>query len=53
MNKNDHKTNKSVMDNPIIKNLINQQPAKKDPFGSYTGIPIDKNVKPIQDVDDL
>ena len=24
-----------------------------DPFGSYTGNPIDKNEKPIQDADDL
>ena len=24
-----------------------------DPFGSYTGRPIDKNEKPIQDADDL
>ena len=24
-----------------------------DPFGSYTGIPADKNEKPVQDADDL
>ena len=24
-----------------------------DPFGSYTGVPMDQNEKPIQDVDDL
>lgn len=53
MKKNNKKNTKSVMDNPIIKNLINQQPDKNDPFGSYTGIPINKNEKPIQDVDDL
>ena len=24
-----------------------------DPFGSYTGIPVDPNERPIQDADDL
>lgn len=24
-----------------------------DPFGSYTGRPLDKNEKPVQDADDL
>ncbi len=24
-----------------------------DPFGSYTGIPVDKDEKPVQDADDL
>ena len=26
---------------------------KTDPEGSYTGTPVDKNVKPVQDADDL
>ncbi|MCL2053948.1 MAG: hypothetical protein FWG90_05855 [Oscillospiraceae bacterium] len=33
--------------------LADAKPAKNDPNGSYTGLPIDKNEKPVQDADDL
>lgn len=31
----------------------NNEKISTDPFGSYTGRPLDKNEKPIQDADDL
>lgn len=31
----------------------NQECIVTDPFGSYTGIPIDQDEKPVQDADDL
>ena len=30
-----------------------QEQIQTDPFGSYTGIPVDSNEKPVQDADDL
>ena len=29
------------------------KPAKNDPNGSYTGLPVNKGEKPVQDADDL
>lgn len=34
-------------------NEQNPMYSETDPNGSYTGVPKDKNVQPIQDVDDL
>ena len=31
----------------------NQMYSETDPNGSYTGVPTDKNEKPVQDADDL
>ena len=38
MNKNGRKNNEKII---------------TDPFGSYTGIPIDQQERPVQDADDL
>lgn len=45
--------NKDVMKNQVLQSIINPKPSKSDPFGSYTGIPQDKNETPVQDADDL
>ena len=36
-----------------LKWLLDREPSKTDPFGSYTGVPEDKNDTPVQDADDL
>ena len=33
--------------------MVERENIVTDPFGSYTGLPIDKNEHPIQDADDL
>ena len=33
--------------------MKNKKKIVTDPFGSYTGIPADKQEKPVQDADDL
>ena len=43
-NANVKKKNAKEMKNP---------PSKNDPFGSYTGVPLDRQEKPVQDADDL
>lgn len=37
----------------IAKEIANQPSSPTDPDGSYTGKPVDRNEKPIQDADDL
>jgi hypothetical protein len=39
--------------NRIAKVIAALKPSKSDPAGSYTGKPLDKNEKPVQDADDL
>ncbi len=36
-----------------VKRVMETKPAKNDPNGSYTGVPIDKGETPVQDADDL
>lgn len=47
------KKENSPMKNKVVQSIINKKPSKTDPYGSYTGIPIEKGEKPIQDADDL
>jgi hypothetical protein len=45
---------KELPKNPTEKALeLNNPPSETDPFGSYTGKPIEKNEVPVQDQDDL
>lgn len=37
----------------IVNSIINEPPSDTDPFGSYTGKPMDPNETPVQDADDL
>ena len=37
----------------IAKEIANQPPSPTDPNGSYTGKPVDRGEKPVQDADDL
>jgi hypothetical protein len=36
-----------------LKKLLERESSKTDPFGSYTGIPVNPYEKPVQDADDL
>ncbi len=48
----EHK-NKTGLNNPIVRSIVEQEPSATDPTGSYTGRPINKNETPVQDADDL
>ena len=37
----------------IAREIANQPPGPTDPNGSYTGKPLDRAEKPVQDADDL
>lgn len=39
--------------NRLLQSMINRVPSKEDPNGSYTGLPLNENEVPVQDVDDL
>ena len=39
--------------NKLLHSMVNRQPSKEDPMGSYTGIPMDETDVPVQDVDYL
>ena len=47
------KKKKKLPKTEAVVRAFNDTGKKTDPEGSYTGIPIEKNVQPIQDVDDL
>lgn len=48
------KKNKKVKNHPKVNDIVNSNFAPDtDPFGSYTGKPINNYEKPIQDQDDL
>lgn len=49
--KNNVKNSKKVKD--AVNAFISKDSLKSDPNGYYTGNPIDKNEKPVQDQDDL
>ena len=36
-----------------LKWLLDREPSKTDPLGSYTGLPEDEEDTPVQDADDL
>jgi hypothetical protein len=36
-----------------VEQLLEREPSKTDPFGSYTGVPLDEGERPEQDADDL
>ena len=44
---------KDVMQDKTVQSIINPNPSVTDPNGSYTGVPINRFEKPVQDVDDL
>lgn len=37
----------------VVKAYLSKDLAETDPYGSYTGKPLDKYEKPVQDADDL
>ena len=47
-----HKENKGSKCK-IVQEIINIPPSNTDPNGSYTGAPVCKGEKPVQDADDL
>ncbi len=56
MDKNNKNKSKEQQKKQRIENItssVEVKPSKTDPFGSYTGVPFDKNEEPIQDADDL
>ncbi len=36
-----------------VERILAMRPSKTDPYGSYTGRPVDPKEKPVQDADDL
>lgn len=44
---------KNVMSDKTIQNIINPEVSDTDPNGSYTGVPVNRFEKPVQDADDL
>jgi hypothetical protein len=44
---------KAVENTPLVNELVNAPPSDTDPFGMYTGNPLDENDVPMQDADDL
>ena len=44
------KKNNKLSKNEKLKDILKQ---RNDPFGSYTGVPVDESEKPLQDADDL
>lgn len=47
------KLKKKVQNDPLVVEMSTRAPQKSDPFGSYTGQPINPNETPVQDADDL
>lgn len=50
MKKNNNKQN---LNDVVIDGYRNEVSTQFDPNGSWTGVPADKNDKPVQDADDL
>lgn len=45
---------KSVLkQSSILNSIIHPKPSKEDPFGMYTGLPVEYGEIPVQDADDL
>ena len=36
-----------------VERILARRPSNTDPYGSYTGRPVDPKEKPVQDADDL
>lgn len=51
MSKKDKKLSKKV--SSVVDAFVDEDSFKIDPNGSYTGRPLDKYEKPVQDADDL
>ncbi len=51
MKKASEKKKKAIMDK--VMGLMNKEPSKTDPLGSYTGMPVNPHEVPVQDEDDL
>ena len=51
--KEDALMKKDPMDAPAVRAARNARPDPTDPFGSYTGRPLDPAETPVQDADDL
>ena len=50
----EHKKRKNIIRYPIVEGVANTiDLIPVDPLGSYTGIPLDGDDKPVQDADDL
>jgi len=47
------KKKKKLPKTEAVVRAFNDTGKKTDPEGSYTGTPVEKNVQPVQDVDDL
>lgn len=39
--------------NELLNSIVNQTPSQTDPYGSYTGVPVNEFEVPVQDADDL
>lgn len=51
---NEKDKNKKVKNHPKVQSIVNANFAPEtDPFGSYTGRPVNKYDVPVQDQDDL
>ena len=37
----------------VVEELVEMQSSQTDPFGSYTGVPVNPYETPVQDADDL
>ncbi|WP_250673582.1 hypothetical protein LZ906_005205 [Paraclostridium ghonii] len=44
---------KSERISSVVNSILSESTSKSDPDGHYTGCPKGKDIKPIQDVDDL
>lgn len=51
MRKATEKKKREIMNK--VEEMIDMQASKTDPLGSYTGVPVDPDEKPVQDADDL
>lgn len=51
MKKATEKKKREIMNK--VEEVIDTTPSKTDPLGSYTGLPVNPNEKPVQDADDL
>ena len=51
MKKADAKKKRKIMNK--VEEVIDNTPSKTDPLGSYTGLPVNPDERPVQDADDL
>ena len=53
VNKSSKKNDVTNKAQAVVRAYLSKELAKSDPNGSYTGKPLDKFEKPVQDADDL